>query len=263
MDKSIKQELIILCCLLVVGGLLAGCIWIQSTVHKRDNPVSLKLAEFSAARYLRSQYPDSGYEISSAAFKEKEGGKYEYYCVHISAPQGVDGSFELRYNAFGKLQQDTYQDSVVRRGSTASRLSEEYQTAVSSALSSMPMDDCEEFSCSAGLRSKLRGEPPNDVEGYMIRDELELNGIYPVAETGAKAGWLRISAKVECCDPEKMAQLLLRIRKTLDQAEVPFRTVALTLWSDSGSRYQKLALSQFPYSAIYEEGLAIRVMSYT
>lgn len=255
MDKSIKVEIIILCCVLVGTILLAAGIYIFNLDDHPDNALSKALVERSAERYLSENYADCDYTISSIAYNYED----ERYHIMVSSDKSVDSWFVLECDSYGKRMHNAYKGHENTKAHTISRLSREYDTAIKAALPSIP--DCSDIECFGYLNFSDVADPYATGE-YILIDEIEFDGKYDPGELGAKAGHLRISVRVsnpEQVNGNKLAGVLLYIRQTLDWAGLPFCDVSCTLccYKDSPGKYMQV--NDFDYKDICEEGLVNRV----
>ena len=108
-----------------------------------------------------------------------------------------------------------------------------------------------------------RRDLPNITEGKLfkniISNELDLDGVYDLAELGSKAGILSINIQAKSADEvtiENLAEILLSIRETLDQANLPFYTIACRFYY---SDQNDIRVSGLLYEDIYEEDFETRI----
>lgn len=250
-----NKRRMILITLMIAGVLLAVCVSNTILGSNPGNPVSTALAGFSAQLYKVTHHPSSDYEIGAVQYDEKS----ERYCVGFSSAQSADSYFTLEYNPIGILVRNSYENRVEKRGNTAIRLSHEYNAAVMEALTAAPYPA--EFLCTARL-SWQHADGPFDSDHYIISDELELDGHYDLAELGAKAGSVWIRVEVDSPDDvsvEKLAETLQHIRKTLDQAGLPFYGIDCLLIYPNGTYTKCLDLKDFLCEDIFEEDLEVRL----
>ena len=243
--------LIVVACVLLMGWLFNN--YLRST---QDNPVSIALAEFSANQYIKQNPTVSGYRIDWVASNEKN----ENYWVRLSLPGSADSYFELEYNHIGVLLRNTYENYVTKKWNTAVRLNNEYTTAMNAVLASAPK--LAEIGCASDLSVHL----PNDSwdSAHSISsDELELDGVYDLAELGARAGYVLIIVEVDSAQAvtvERLAETLLNVRKAVDQAGIPFYNIDCFVDYNNGTYSKYMRLRDFLYEDIYEENLERRVL---
>ena len=102
-----------------------------------ENGFSMSVARISAELHLNVAYPKTDYVIEGISWHEKDDGPIAW----ISSPSSPDSSFTLRFNHLGMLKRDGYENSVKKRGNTASRLSKQYSESVRAALTELKTDD--------------------------------------------------------------------------------------------------------------------------
>lgn len=222
------------------------------------NPVSHLLASRTARLYQKEHYPT--YTVERTGYNFKNGNYY----AHLTDPGQADGDFSLEVTPGGKLILDTYEDRVLSGENTCSRLSMEYRALVAAVLETeqagLPLDfgfgDLEIW-----LRESLGNEDCPDYA--LVMEDLIPNGTYDVRELGAQAGHLIYYLQVEEPSPEVLAHWLLEIRRLMDQADIPFVSIDLSiryLRNEDGTRpATDIAVRAFPYKDIFPEGLLSRV----
>lgn len=240
--------------LAIIAGL---CLFANALV---GNPVSKALATRTAKRHLAENY--STYVLDRAGYNFKDGNYY----AHLTDPDQIDGDFSLSITPWGKLLYDSYEDRVLSGENTRSRLSMEYRDMVDAVLETpragLPVDfgggDLECWS-----RESLELELADAPDYALITEELEVNGAYDVRELGALAGHLNYYLEEETPSLERLAHWLLEIRRLMDEAQVPFVDIDLSiryLRDEEGRRPDSdVYVLRFPYEEIYEEGLLQRV----
>lgn len=253
-----KKKHLKIAALVVALALIAGlCLFANALV---GNPVSKALATRAAKARLAEQYPS--YTLERVSYSFKDGNYYAY----LTDPGQVDGDFSMAFDGLGRMLWDSYEDRVLSGENTRSRLSMEYRALVDSVLevpqAGLPLDfgggDLECWS-----REILELELDDAPDYALITEDLEVNGIYDVRELGARAGHLTYYLQMESPSPEQMAHWLLRIRELMDEAQVPFVDIDLSLRylpDAEGKRPDsELYVLHFPYEDIFEEGLVDRV----
>ena len=244
--------------LAIIAGL---CLFANALV---GNPVSKALATRTAKRHLAENYPT--YVLDRVGYSFKDGNYY----AHLTDPDQIDGDFSLSITPAGKLRWDSYEDRVLSGENTRSRLTQEYRDLVDAALegpaSPLPVDfgggDLECWSRES-LELEFANAPDYAPDYALITEELEVNGTYDVRELGALAGHLDYYLEEETPSLEGLAHWLLEIRRLMDEAQVPFVDIDLSiryLRDEEGSRPDSdVYVLRFPYKEIYEEGLLQRV----
>ena len=164
----------------------------------------------------------------------------------------------------GKIVHDYYEDHVTNRENTARRLEAEYRAAISKVLDnpSFPYNSHIAYGELQFIPEEFKnaeGVPPY----ALITNELELDGIYDINELGAKAGKLTIYVYDDTVTTERLAEIILDIRKMLDDAGVSFYIMDCVLEypkPESGQWQQgRVEVMDVLYEDIYEEGMIQRV----
>lgn len=249
--KLQKIILIVVSILIVIAALFASA---SSILEKRlDNPISRSLAQRAAESYLEVFCAGTDYTLSSITFDEKS----EDYWAWIQSPSSPDSNFSLTFNASGVLKRNSYEQRVEQRYNTAIRLSNAYRDAVCQALENTPLS-YDFFYGQLEFHSKDRLDNVSDPEHCIVTDDLILDGVYPLAELGAKAGRIQIRVKIDDAEQataEYLAQILLVTREVLDQAVLPFYSIECQLDYPSGGYTERITVENFLYSNICEDGL--------
>lgn len=233
-----------------------GCgIFLLNRHWKTVDVFSCEKAEKAAQKYLSKYHPGSDYEISSSGYDDKN----EYYYVTITSPSSQDSSFSLKYDRKGKLKFNSYEHSVTKRANVAVRLNGGYASAVDTALEpAAPWDD---FGVVGNIHWRT-SDTHLDAPYYLISDELELDASYDLSEIGGKSGYLWIHVDVETAEEatlEELASILLYVRQTLDEADLPFYHLDCMLDYHNGTSSIRWEVEDFLYEDIYEEGLLDRL----
>lgn len=249
--KHNKRILIVVSILIVIAVLFASA---SSILEKRlDNPISRALAQHAAEHYLKVYCTGTDYTLSSITFDEKS----EDYWAWIQSPSSPDSNFSLTFNASGVLKRNSYEQRVEQRYNTAIRLSNAYRDAVCQALENAPLS-YDFFYGHLESCSKDRLDTISDPAHCIVTDDLILDGVYPLADLGAKAGWIQIRVKIDDAEQataEFLAQILLVTREILDQAGLPFYSIECQLDYPSGGYTERITIENFLYSNICEDDL--------
>lgn len=227
------------------------------------NPVSRMLAEKAAENYLAGKFPEGGYEVANIWFDSKRG----HYGIVVQKSGSQDVRFTVDTDMKGNYHHDTY-DDVLTGWYTAHRLGSEYQTLAEPILHRLNLTYSRAYvSCELEFEQRQWQDDPYDYQYFLNGEELIPDGMYDILEVGAAAGSLQITVEDEDVSPEKAAEILLEVRRLMDEAEVPFHSVDLTLEyprpENAMDRRQEgmVEVTGFLYEDIYEEGLAERVRS--
>ena len=153
-----------------------------------------------------------------------------------------------------------YNHRVANKGNTLSRVSREYGAAVNAVSFSIP--DAEEVLVSGNLRGRS-SHPMYDKENYIDRNTLELDASYDVSILGAQAGiiWLHVDLRsAKSATPANLAQILLYVRKTLDEAELPFYEIDCYFDFPSDKFPRRIVLRDYLYEDRTLEKVANAIM---
>ena len=72
------------------------------------NPISRLVAEVAANKYLKAHYTDLDLERDRVYYDFKDGS----YVVRLQDKNSIDTNFNLRFNSFGKMKRDTYDERL-------------------------------------------------------------------------------------------------------------------------------------------------------
>lgn len=243
--------------MLAAIALILGLLWFGESLV--GNPISKQLAQKAAREHLETVYPGTDFVLEEVVYSFKDGGYY----TNVNSPSSEDSTFTLAFNHWGKFRWDSYEDRVVQRENTARRVEKEYWQLADQVLSQMESYDPEgiqhgklELDCRKALEN-------GDCCPYsMAIEDLELDRVYDMGELGAQCGTMIYYVETNDITPEHAAQLMLEIRRLMDQAGVGFRGLNLVLepLKENGPRGTYLRVEAFPYEDIYEEGLEERLL---
>ena len=221
---------------------------------KTIDDFSCEKAESAAEKYLQEHHSGSDYEISSV-YRDEKG---VLYYVSITSPSSADRGFRLGYDTKGNLKYNSYASFVVQKGNVAIRLSDEYGTAINDTIkASLPHYDVR---CVGSLLWSTA--PPHDDPHILFPGTLELDASYDLTEFGKKYGSLWVQVEVnsaEAVTVENLAEILLYLRKTAEQAGLPFYVIDCYLDYSNGTHSRRLVVKDFLYEDIYEENLEVRL----
>ncbi len=224
------------------------------------NPVSEFLVTKNSELYLEENFSGTGYYVDDVVYNFKTGNYY----VDIRLSGSPDSSFTLYSDMKGKIGYDTYEDAVVHRWNTAGRIDDAYRKAVDALIEggSIPYDINIGF---GEIIYRESGVPVGDVvpEYAISTESLILDKEYDIAEMGKKAGKLTIYVCGDTVTAEKLAEILLAVKKAADEGGVCFKAIDCVLeypMPDEGERKEEaVRVENFMYEDIYEEGLVDRV----
>ena len=242
---------------LIAFALICGvCLFADALL---GNPISKALATNTAKKHIEKTYTGTDFVLNNVAYSFKDG----YYHASVSSPSSIDTNFTLMINQLGKLEYDNYESRVLSGWSTASRVDAEYRNAVEKLVNSGS------FPYSSDITfGELIFDTPDEEDGIDDRefalstDELVMDAFYNASELGARAGKLTFYIEDDTVSHERMAEILLGIRKCFDEAGVGFCVIDCVLnpTQESDTGIQQIEVMEFRYSDIYEDGLVERVI---
>lgn len=254
-NRSVKKKILKIGAITLAAVLIAGvCIFANSLI---GNPVSQALAKSAAEEHLEKTYSGTDYELEGVTYSFKDG----YYHAHVSSKSSKDTSFTLMINGVGELKCDNYDAYVASGWNTALRIDSEYRKAAETVFGSskFPYNENIGFGELMFISEENKNDP--NVKDYaLITNELTLDAYYNANEIGARAGKLTVYIEDDNVTTEKMAEILLGIRKCFDESGLGFYAIDCVLEpKDNFSTDNRVEVMEFRYADIYEEGLCDRV----
>ena len=218
------------------------------------NPISKALAKNTAHRWLDTEYANTDYSIDGVRYSFKDGCYYAY----IESQNSPDSSFTVYLNMGGKLLYDDFDSRVIGRQNTARRIDAEYRDVVNKIL----LDDnfAYEFDIGYGTLLFDRDTSLKDFPvGTLDAKELVLDKEYDTYQTGKAAGEITLYLQGEDVTHERLAEILLDIKRIFDEGGIGFNSINLILESDTdGARVEVMSML---YTDIYEDGFLERVIA--
>lgn len=252
-----KKILKILALVLALALIVGVCVFANSLV---GNPISKMLATQTAEKYLEENHPGKDYQLDGVTFSFKLICYYAYF----SSPSSPDSSFSLMLGMDGKIIHDYYENNVLTGWNTARRLSDEYRAAAGKVLDNpaFPYHIDIGYGDLEFISEEYKDAP--EVPDYaLITNNLELDGIYDIGELGAKAGKLTIYIWDDTVTAERLAQIMLDMKKMLDDAGVRFYIMDCVLQypkpEEGEWKQDRVEVMDFLCADIYEEGMVERV----
>lgn len=254
-NRSVKKKILKIGAITLAAVLIAGvCIFANSLI---GNPVSQALAKSAAEEHLEKTYSGTDYELEGVTYSFKDG----YYHALVSSKSSKDTSFTLMINGVGELKGDNYESYVASGWNTALRIDSEYRKAAETVFGSseFPYNENIGFGELVFISEENKNDP--NVKDYaLITNELTLDAYYNANEIGARAGKLTVYIEDDNVTTEKMAEILLGIRKCFDESGLGFYAIDCVLEpTDNFSTDNRVEVMEFRYADIYEEGLCERV----
>lgn len=252
-----KKVLKILAFVVAIALIIGVSVFANALV---GNPISKHIATNKAEKILEDKYSDKDFEIEKIVYSFKDG----YYHVFIKSPSSIDSSFNITFDMWGNVKFDYYENDVLTGWNTANRIGKEYRDSVDAVFDSKSFPYVEHIGY--GDIEFIPEEYMNDtsVPDYaIITEELELDAFYDINELGAKAGKLTIYIDDETVTHERLAEIVLDIKRVFDDAGVGFYAMDLVIEypknEDSSKKEGRVEVKDFLYSDIYEEGILERV----
>ena len=254
-----KKRILKIAAFVFAIALIAGvCVFANALV---GNPISKAMATNTAEKHIEENYADKDFEIERVTFSFKDG----YYHAFIYSPSSIDSDFTILVDMWGKLRYDTYEDRVLSGGNTADRISRDYRAVVDKVLDSQAFPYNEHIGYGDfDFYPRVHLEEYSVPEYALITEDLTLDAFYDVNELGAKHGKLTIYIDDDTVSYERLAEILLDIRRIFDDSGVKFYVIDCVLEyqknEDSSKKQEgRVEVREFLYADIYEDGMVERV----
>ena len=251
--KILKTVAVIISIVLIVGV----CVIANAFV---GNPISKHIATNTAEKHLEEKYSDRDFEIEKVIYNLKDGN----YHAFIKSPSSIDSHFTVLIDMSGNLKIDNYEYSVLTGWNTANRLGNEYREKVDEILDSQSFPYAVDigFGDIEFIPTEYAKDP--SVPDYaIIIEDLKLDGEYDINELGSKAGKLTIYIDDETVSYERLAEVILDIKKIFDDANLKFYALDFVLEypkNENGTKKEgRVEVRDFLYADIYEEDMIERV----
>ena len=254
-----KKRILKIAAFVFAIALIVGvCIFANALV---GNPISKAMATNTAEKHIEENYADKDFEIERVTFSFKDG----YYHAFIYSPSSIDSDFTILVDMWGKLRYDTYEDRVLSGGNTADRISRDYRAVVDKVLDSQAFPYNEHIGYGDfDFYPRVHLEEYSVPEYARITEDLTLDAFYDVNELGAKHGKLTIYIDDDTVSYERLAEILLDIRRIFDDSGVKFYVIDCVLEyqknEDSSKKQEgRVEVREFLYADIYDDGMVERV----
>ena len=226
------------------------------------NPISRFLAKENAQTYIEENHPDTDYTVDAVNYDFKTGNYY----VQVKSPASPDSSFTLYAGTNGKISYSTYESAVKDKWNTANRIGDEYwyQTKALFESDKFPYNQHIAFGEIIWKESGI-AEGETMPEYAVSTKDLVLDGVYDVKDFSQKAGRLTVYIYDNEVSAERLAEILLGIRKIFDENNVSFYMIDCILEyprpenDDEPHKEGRCEVLGFLYSDIYEDALVERV----
>ena len=253
-----KKRILKIAAFVFAIALIVGvCVFANGLV---GNPISKAVATNTAEKHIEENYADKDFQIERVTFSFKDG----YYHAFIYSPSSIDSDFTILVDMWGKLRYDTYEDRVLSGGNTADRISRDYRAVVDKVLDSQAFPYNEHIGYGDfDFYPRVHLEEYSVPEYALITEDLTLDAFYDVNELGAKHGKLTIYIDDDTVSYERLAEILLDIRRIFDDSGVKFYVIDCVLEYqksvEGGKKEGRVEVREFLYTDIYEEGMVERV----
>ncbi len=238
--------------------LAAGLIFFACAIF--GNPVSEFLVTKNAEKYIGESWPDEGYVIERVGYDFKTSG----YFVEVKLEGSTDNHFTLYGGLNGKITFDTFDSAVKGKWNTAGRINDEYRKTVADAFGKENFEFlCEIAFGDIAFAESDRSEEADVPEFAISLESLILDGEYDIYETGKTAGCLTVYVSDDEVSAEKLAEILLAVKKLMDGEKIGFRAINCVLEHkvQEGEAFseERVEVMNFAFDDIYQEGLSGRV----
>lgn len=225
------------------------------------NPIEKKEAEEKSRKYLEEHFAGSDLYIEDISYSMYSTS----YDVRVKSRSSVDTWFELIWRD-GEMIHESYEYRVLDKGNTATRINKEYGEKAEKALKLLNLK-YDVMLENGQIEFSWEGR---EAPKYALRqEELIPDGKYDVMELGKQAGHLSVWIRDAEVTEERAAEILLDIRKTMEEQKVRFYVLDFELRYPpqseeqykmaQGEVFETVRLEAFLYEDIYEEGLVERI----
>lgn len=234
MKTKTKRILALVAALLLIGFLL---IFLNGTV---GNPISKAMAKSAAQEYVDDRYDDLQLELKDVVYNFK----FSEYLVRYQSAASQDTAFAVYVDSFGHVIRDDYESEVLSLITTYRRLDGELR-ALGREL--FRAEFAEQDIDIAHLSGNL--SDPRPFTEYLTLD-MPLDPHHP--PFGVQAALWIFDEDVSY---ERMAELLLRMRKVCAEAEIPVTEYDVRIeWGEDDAR-NSLWLYDIPADLLNAEDL--------
>lgn len=254
MKRTTKIVLITTVVLIISVGL-----WMMNSFI--GNPLSKMMAKKVAENYIAEQYADRNFIIEDVFYNFKDG----YYHVNVASPSSIDTYFLISVNG-KKVHDDSYESDVLSGWNTYDRIDREYRELVEKVFltEDFPLVSDIDFGMIELFDENMPLSPDEPRYGIKM-SELELDKQYDVKQLAETAGHIIYYAQDEEVSFVKAAELMVILKNSLDEAEIPFYALDFVLEKPRDKDgvavgdSKSIHTANFLYEHIYEEGLVERI----
>lgn len=225
-------------------------------------PVSYFRVQHAVGQYMEENYPDTDYMTSKPSYSLKLGG----FQIEVSSPDSMDHHFSISFDHKGNLKYDTYEESVLEKITTASRLSDEYKTLSRDVFEKSDFPFAADFNGSfdeAIAGGKEQRDEPGTYPSKWNTKELIFDKDYDISQLSGQYGTVCLRVTSRDVSIRTASESLLRLKGIMENANLPFNSVELWILSEETDEYdrakERIHILNFGWDEIYEDGLADRV----
>ncbi len=215
------------------------------------NPITYGIVKSKAKKYVAENYAAEGYVLTDVSY----GFKFGEYLADVEKPGSEDCRFTVFYGTLGKFSRDDYEN--IENGSNVQRrLNMRYRELCDTVLESAAFPYSSDISFGDLVFKRDDGQDFYQTEFGLPASILKPDALYDIPELGRQAGRLTVYVDTEDVTSEKAAEVLLNIKKVMEQGGAPFYAINLKLEAPDGMYCE---LVNFLAADIYEDGLVERV----
>lgn len=181
----------------------------------------------TAQQYVTTNYPHI--EVSAVHAGLQIWGS-DAYVVTFASQTSEDTQFDVVVNGDGAIINDYY-DDVLSGTVTFNRLHAEYHPLVETALRSLPFD----YELYEEVLTIYEGE--GSAEEALDPTTLILDHPYDIKQIGRDHGSLVIWIEGEDATAQHASERMRDVKRVLDEADVPFRTLLISIQDGNKSFY--------------------------
>ncbi len=232
----------------IAFALIAGLAYFAFALL--GNPITYGIVKSKAKKYVAENYAAEGYVLTDVSYSFKFGD----YLADVEKPGSEDCRFTVFYGTLGKFSRDDYEN--IENGSNVQRrLNMRYRELCDTVFESSAYPYSRDI-CFGDLVFEGDGQDFYQTEFGLPASILKPDEVYDIPELGRQAGRLTVYVDTEDATSEKAAEVLLNIKKVMEQGGAPFYAINLKLEAPDG-RYRELV--NFLSADIHEDGLVERV----
>lgn len=212
-----------------------------------------------AQDYIEETYQNEQLNIDEVVYNFKDG----LYYVKVSKPNSQDIHFSISYTWNGTRRYDEYENMVLSKWNTMTRLDMEYRDLVQEVLTKqdfpLPITDIaygdlQEMEDAVKYVNNKNLYTPFGID----TKSLKIDGHYDIKELGKIAGVLTLYVEDEEVSIDKATQYLILLKDYMDKNNIPFYAVDFVLQKPNRNE-ESINLIKFLYKDIQGEDLKKKV----